>query len=80
MKKLIPILLFLIIALSCEKGETKWFCWDCKSVIYGRDYDDRPCYADPTEIERYKLRLTDFYEGGITNIECVMIPDTVKSN
>lgn len=75
MKKLIPVLLFFLIALSCEKGETHWFCYDCRSMVYGKEVRDRPCYEDPTEIERYKLRLIDFYEGGMTTIDCVLLPD-----
>jgi hypothetical protein len=79
MKKLIPILLLCFLVPSCEKGETKWFCWECNSMIYGKPCNDIFCHEDPTEIERYKQRLIDFYEGGLTNIECELLPDTISN-
>lgn len=65
------IVICLLILFSCEKEST--YCWECNSVIYGRQIIDTVCYNEITAIEGYKRRLYDFYEGGCTDVKCELI-------
>lgn len=80
MKKIIPVLLFFLIIFSCEKerGYTKMFCWECHSMVYGREIVDKPCFGDPYKVYQYEKRLLEFYEGEMTSIECKMLPDSIS--
>ena len=76
MKNVLFLLLLLLFIPSCTKEEAYHeFCYECTAIIYGKAINDYVCYPDPTEIERYKLRLYEFYEGGCTNVECELLED-----
>jgi hypothetical protein len=79
MKNIIIICLFVFLLSSCEQ-KTHYYCWKCEAIIYQKVIKDTFCHEEITEVENYKQRIIDFYQGGCTSIECVLISEekTVK--
>jgi len=77
MKKLL-LLIGFVFMLSCEEKNIPDICWECTAIIYGNAVNDTVCYDMITDIEDYKARMYEFYQGGCTSVECEMVPDTTN--
>lgn len=77
MKKLILILFFILLFSSCDKEAMPDICWKCTAIIYGNAVSDMFCDEMITDVEDYKARLYEFYQGGCTSVECEILPDTI---
>lgn len=75
MKKLL-LVIAAIVLFSCEKHNIPEICWECRSIVYGKNITDIYCSEYITDVEDYKFRLMSFYDGGMTTIECEMIQKT----
>jgi hypothetical protein len=76
MKRIIPFAILFLFIGSCEDQNVPDICWNCNSIIYGKPINDIYCGKDVIDVEEYKQRLMDFYEGGMTTIECELIEKT----
>jgi hypothetical protein len=66
------LFILLLILSSCE--EEPLFCWQCDSIIYGKHIEDVVCDKSELDIIEYQNRLIDYYQGGLTSVECKRIP------
>lgn len=79
MKTLFLIIFTIILLNSCEQ-KTHYYCWKCEAIVYQKVVKDTFCHEEITEIENYKQRVIDFYQGGCSSIECEFIPEEESTN
>lgn len=75
MKIIFLVVFFVYLLTACQKEEIRDYCWQCESIIYGKTIVDYICYPMITDIKDYKNRLYEFYDGSITNINCILLPE-----